>query len=278
MAFFLSKPFWAHGLEIVDYWRCTECGFVLSKTHVEMDPDTWAKVNYEFNASFQGKESCSIDPKWIPRLQSQSRVIHDVEEIGLLNKDDRWLDYACGDGKLSALLQSQYDLKLLKYEHYMPGGDDYLNYGELLPASFGFVITTSVFEHLTRRDQFDAVNALVSGDGVLGLHTLVCETVPLDPTWYYMNPAHCAFHTNRSMEILFGQWGYRCSIYNVDAQLWFWFKKAPDDIEDIIQHANARVNKPSYVFKAGFVDYWKCPPYRQPQVPACIADTRDGSR
>jgi len=259
MVFFLSKPFWAHGLEVVDYWRCMGCGFVVSKTHVEMAPDTWAKVNYEYHASYQGKESDPGDPNWIARLQNQSRMINDVEEIGLLNRDDRWLDYGCGDGKLSALLQSEYNLRLLKYERYMPRSEDYLDSRELLPNTFDFVISTSVFEHFARREQFNAVHELVSERGVLGLHTLVCEAVPLDPTWYYMLPVHSAFHTNKSMEILFHQWGYTCSVYNVDAQLWLWFRRDPEDVENIIQRANARSNKPYYVFKAGFVDYLRVP-------------------
>ena len=263
MAFFLSKPFWTQSLKVVDYWQCVTCGFVLSKTHVEMDPDTWAKINYEYHVSYQGKGSDQGDPKWIARLQDQSRMIQDADEIGLLNGGDRWLDYGCGDGKLSALLQTNYNLRMLKYERYMPGGEDYLDSQNLLPNTFDFVISTSVFEHFTRREQFDAVHALVSERGVLGIHTLVCEAVPLDPRWYYMLPVHCAFQTNKSMETLFCQWGYTCSVYNVEAQLWLWFKRNPKEVEDIIRSANVRADKPFYIFKAGFVDYWKCPPYRR---------------
>ena len=131
-----------------------------------------------------------------------------------------------------------------------------------MPGVFDFVITTSVFEHFTRREQFDFVQALVSKNGVLGVHTLVCENVPADPRWFYLNPVHCAFHTNRSMEILFRQWGYACSVYNVDAQLWLWFKNDPQDVEAAIGRANLRAGGLYYVFKRGFVDYWKCAPYR----------------
>jgi hypothetical protein len=106
------------------------------------------------------------------------------------------------------------------------------------------------------------VDALVSKDGVLGIHTLVCEEVPRDPDWFYLLPVHCTFHTNRSMEILFRQWGYRCSVYSASAQLWFWFKNGPGEVEAAVRRANRRANAPSYVFKLGFVDYWKCVPHR----------------
>jgi hypothetical protein len=64
------------------------------------------------------------------------------------------------------------------------------------------------------------------------------------------------------MEILFRQWGYTYSVYNVDAQLWLWFKNDPQDVEAAIGRANLRAGCLHYVFKRGFVDYWKCDPYR----------------
>jgi hypothetical protein len=64
------------------------------------------------------------------------------------------------------------------------------------------------------------------------------------------------------MEILFHQWGYTCSVYNVDAQLWLWFKRGPQEVEAAIERANRRAGGLTYIFKRGFVDYWKCDPYR----------------
>jgi hypothetical protein len=92
----------------------------------------------------------------------------------------------------------------------------------------------------------------------MGLHTVVCENIPLDPTWFYLLPVHCAFHTNRSMEILLQQWGFKSSLYNIDARLWLFFKSKSNEIEAIIHKANERVaSKPKYIFKRGFVNYWK---------------------
>lgn len=260
MGFFFSKPYHAFGLDTIDYWRCENCGFVISKTHVEMSPSAWERINYEWHASYQGQESDGGDPKWILRLRNQALVLHDLQQKGLLNRDERWLDYACGDGKLSAMLRSEHGLDLLRYERYMPRKDGYLAEEDLVPGTFGLVITTSIFEHLMRREQFDAIESLVGRNGVQGIHTLVCESVPADPTWFYMNPAHCTFHTNKSMEILFRQWNYTCSVYNVEAQLWLWFKDNPRDVGAAIQQANARPQGPCYVFKEGFVDYWKSSP------------------
>ena len=266
MRSFFSKRFHTPGLDTVDYWRCEACGFVMSKTHAEMTPAVWERVNYEQHASYQGTDRDPADPNWLVRLQNQAAVLHDLQQLGLLKRNGRWLDYACGDGKLADLLQTRYDLPLLKYERYLRRKEGYVHDEDLVPGSFDFVITTSVFEHFIRREQFDLVESLVSERGVLGVHTLVCESVPADPTWFYLCPVHCTFHTNRSMAVLFRQWGYTSSVYNVAAQLWIWFKNGPRDVETRVQRANGRPDGPFYVFKEGFVDYWKCSPLRRQRI------------
>lgn len=255
-AYHFSKTFDAFGLGKVDYWRCRNCGFSISKTHAEMTPDEWAKLNQEYHSAYLGQDFNPDDPRWISRLQSQAKLLSDAAKIGLLNADGRWLDYACGDGKLSELLADR-GRELLKYDRYMGRPEDYLSDPDLRPGSFDFLITTSVFEHFTLREQFDAVEKLVSEGGVLGLHTLVCEDIPCDPSWFYLLPVHCAFHTNRSMSLLLQQWGYVASAYNVDARLWLCFKKPPVDVRERIEQANQRPEGPHYIFADGFVDYWK---------------------
>jgi hypothetical protein len=227
-----------------------------------MAPQDWETLNHDIHSDYQGTESDPRDPKWFSRLQKQARLLNDAQEVGLLNREDRWLDYACGDGKISDMLRTRYNLNLMKHERYMPTTEGYLEEKELGPRSFDFVITTAVFEHLCHREQFDFIENLVAKDGVLGLHTLVCEHVPADPTWFYLNPVHCACHTNRSMQVLFEQWGYTSSVYHVDSQLWLWFKQDPDAVEAKVKQANLRADGPTYIFKRGFVDYWKCEPYR----------------
>jgi len=258
MAYYFSKDFDTFGLTKVNYYRCSNCGFTMSKTHADMSASEWATLNHEYHSTYQGKKFDLNDPRWIPRLQSQAMVLNNAARIGLLNGDGRWLDYGCGDGKLSELLQNE-GRKLLKYDRYMSRQEDYLNDDEIIQGSFDFVITTSVFEHFILREQFNAVEALVSDNGVLGLHTLVCESIPCDASWFYLLPLHCSFHTNKSMSLLFEQWGYASSVYNVDSRLWLWFKKDVDRIEKIIRDSNAKPEREKlyYHFKKGFMDYWR---------------------
>lgn len=265
--FSFAKEFGFHGLDRVEYWCCDFCGFTLSRTHADLAPSEWERLNLKSHSGYFGTESDPGDPRWRTRLRAQADLLDDAASIGLLKPDGRWLDYACGDGKLASLVQDVHGRELLKYDRYLSRDSDYLSDDALKVRGFDLVVTTSVFEHLWQRGQFDMVHALVSDRGVLGIHTLVCETVPRDPAWFYLASVHCAFHTNRSMALLFSQWGYTCSVYGVEAQLWLWFKADPGHIESIVRAANARGgSKPAYVFKRGFVDYWKgSPMQRNPQ-------------
>jgi len=263
MRYFFSKHFEVFDLGRVDYLRCEDCGFVLSQTHAQMAPAQWERINHLHHASYQGTDLDAGDPRWLERMERQAAVIDDAQQLGLIRAGGAWLDYACGDGKLAAMLRAQYGQNLLCHDPYMPAQPGYLDASQLTPGRFDFVVTTSVFEHLWRREQFDNIHALVAPHSVLGLHTLVCEAVPEDPSWFYLAPVHCAFHTNRSMDILFRQWGYTCSVYQVEARLWLWFRGDPGAVEARVSVANTRSAGIRYEFARGFVAYWKHSPLRR---------------
>ena len=118
-----------------------------------------------------------------------------------------------------------------------------------------------MFEHVLDRESLDKINKLVGDKGVLMLHTLVCESVPKDPNWFYMNPmVHTAFHTNKSMGILMEQWGYSASLYSPQAKSWFLFKRESPmlgDLDEISKKINNELQVKYFYHKNGFVDFWK---------------------
>jgi hypothetical protein len=242
-----------------EYVECERCGFVFSKTCAEMTDEHWVQLNRQFHSNYQGADTDPNDLNWTRRLNAQAAVIADLRDLGLISTNQQWLDYGCGDGKLSCLLNDRYSLKLGKYDRYMTRDNGYLPDDALKPHQFGFVISTSVLEHLRTRAQIDAIPMLVAEHGVMGIHTLVTERVPRDPNWFYFLPVHCSFFTNMSMEILFNSWGYTASIYNIEAKLWVCFKEDISKIECIIREANLRPGRERlrYHFKRGFMDYWK---------------------
>lgn len=144
----------------------------------------------------------------------------------------------------------------MKYDNYMKDtAQKYLADSELLEGSFDFVITTSVLEHVRSINSLDKIAGLVSPEGILSIHTVVREIIPEDPNWFYLLAVHCSFFTNRSMQILFNRWGFESSLYHVDSRLWFWFKKTPVELENVLASVNKE--KQNLFFKKDFMDYWK---------------------
>lgn len=258
---FIRKRFDNYAIRDVSYLKCESCGFVWAKTIAELPEDKWAEVNHGFHSSYQGNESYQNDPQWCQRLDAQASAISLLANAGLIPTSEAWVDFGAGDGKLAALLYQKASYKMHNYEPFMTR-DGYLKRDELVPHNYSFVISTSVFEHLRGREQFDEIANLVSANGVMALHTIVVEEVPDSSEWFYFMPVHCAFFTNKAMQSLFEQWEFRASLYLPSARLWFWFKTEPPLMEKLIEVLNrGAINKAnSFHYQKGFVDYWKLSP------------------
>jgi len=114
-----------------------------------------------------------------------------------------------------------------------------------------------VAEHVTKREHLDGINACVSENGRLIIHTRISEEIPKDPNWFYLLPVHCAFHTNKSMSLLMQQWGYVSSIYCPTARLWVLLKNENQNLFKLIQAINNEFQNEYLYGKLGFMDYWK---------------------
>ena len=256
LSFYFVKDFSGEcDLNEVEYWRCQDCGMAISKTHFEMSEQDWQKLNTRYHLQYQGSDFFADDPRWLSRLTAQSETISALAHLGVLPRDLPWIDYECGDGKLANMLKSE-GIEVLKFERYMPQhGSGYVG-EEALNEKFSMVINTSVFEHVREIEALDEIAGLVDSSGVLGLHVMVRDAIPCDPTWFYLLPVHCAFYSNRSMEILFDRWGFASSIYHVPSRMWFWFRSHDRRATEYVAKQQERAPG-DYYCKTGFVDYWK---------------------
>ena len=243
------------GLGVVNYNRCTNCGFVQSRTHTEMTALEWAALNYRCHADYQGQDTPpERDPRWLDRIQNEADSVHGLWQARLLPRELPWVDFGCGDGKLADRL-CQRGVPVLKFDRYMPG-PGYLTEKQLAATRYGVVLNTAVFEHLRTRSEIDEIVGLLCPRGVLALHVLVCEEIPADPNWFYLLAAHCSFFTNRSMQILFDEWGFSSTLYHVESRLWFWFREEPDALKQFLKSPE-RFVRGEVVYKRGFAGYWK---------------------
>ncbi len=243
----------------VDYWKCGNCGFVISKTHQQMSPQIWSELNSSWHHFFERNIEESISNQ--PPYADQALALTMLAKNDVLNLDDA-LDYAAGYGTLSRFLTKYFDTSIKIFDRYVRSDDQSLNYvTEQDIATYRLVMNSAMFEHVLSREALDEVNALVADDGVLMLHTVVCENIPKNPDWFYITPmVHTAFHTNKSMSLLMEQWGYAASVYSPQAKSWFLFKKDCAQLRSLeasVERINREIQTTYFHYKAGFVDYWK---------------------
>jgi hypothetical protein len=239
----------------VDYYKCHTCGFVISKTHCDLDGSLWSELNYNFH---HYHENPGIDNQvHQPPYPEQAMMLAILGRNGIIDTNSM-IDFAGGYGRLSNILAKYYNLKLPIFDPYVQQKESiqYMNKAEL--RAYKTVVNSAMFEHVLCRRDLDQVNDLVEPGGCLILHTVVCENVPLDPNWFYLRPpVHTAFHTNKSMEILMKQWNYRSSIYAPSAKCWVLLRDSIETVEKNISTINEELQGNWFCCKNGFVDYWK---------------------
>ncbi len=239
----------------VAYYKCTNCGFVISKTHSELDAIAWNTLNDLFHRYLEDANTEKTINQ--PPYAEQAMMLCILGKNGIVSTDSM-LDYAAGYGTLSRILRKYYGLELPVFDQYIQADISvpYLEKNAL--GTYKTVINSAMFEHVLRRADLDQVNDLVQQDGCLIVHTVVCENVPKDPGWFYLQPpVHTAFHTNRSMNILMEQWGYKSSIYCPRSKCWVLLTATQEDIGHRISAINSELQADWFIHKVGFVDYWK---------------------
>lgn len=254
---YLEDPFdkFMQDIGKVDYYKCERCGFVLSKTHSELDEKKWNKLNRLFHQYIENKENEKKGNQ--PPYAEQAMMLSFLGRNTIINTDSI-IDYAAGYGTLSKILAKYHDLKLPIFDPYIQSDSTgrYIDASRLM--TYKTVVNSAMFEHVLKREDLDRLNDIVDDDGCLIIHTVVCEKVPNDPDWFYLRPpVHTAFHTNKSMEILMCQWGFRSSIYCPQSKCWVLLRSDIGNIEKKIEVLNNELQNKWFYCKNGFVDYWK---------------------
>lgn len=254
---YTEKPFneFMRDIGTVDYHRCKSCGFVISKTHSTLDSVRWAELNSKCHQYFENPNNEKRGNQ--PPYAEQALMLLLLGKHGIIDLYE-WIDYAAGHGTLSRLLEKYFQLHLPIFDPYVRDGDASRYVDEPDWGAYKTVINSAMFEHVRTRDDLDMVNRLVSADGCLVLHTVVCESIPKDPNWFYLRPpVHTAFHTNKSMDILMQQWGYVSSLYCPKSKCWVLLKTADSRTPYKLKALNEELQSEWFYFKDGFVNYWK---------------------
>ena len=98
MGFYFSKKFNVYNLGTVDYWKCSECGFVASKTHLYMNDNDWEELNVRFHSDNNNREDNPYNRS--QRYFNQASMLYLMSRYGMFPIGD-WLDWGSGKGDLS---------------------------------------------------------------------------------------------------------------------------------------------------------------------------------
>ena len=260
---FIEKDFEMENLGKCEYVRCEDCGMTVSKTLYEMSHEKWVALNNECHEKlFHGElDTEKIDPHWTERLEVQAQLFAELVKRGVFKSDWRTIDYGAGNGTLANKIKSKLKKDWLKkFDAYMAEDESYLSVEEIKPASFDFLVTSSVFEHLLgNQGDVEKIIGLVKDDGVMALHTLICDEVPQDPNWFYLLPVHCTMWTNKAMAKVYKKFDFKGCAYNVESRMWFMFKKL-SDFKNL--ESEVKTLPGTWQLDENFVEYWKVKPYR----------------
>lgn len=239
----------------IEYYKCDNCGFVLSKTHQELDFEKWCTLNNRFHHYLENPQN-DIKCNQPPYLE-QAMMINLLGKNSIIDLKST-VDFAAGYGTLSKILLKYFSINLPIFDPFIHSENTINNIESSELGLYKTVINSAFFEHILKRDDLERLNDIVHEEGCLIIHSVICETVPKDPSWFYLwPPVHTAFHTNKSMGILMEQWGYSSSIYCPKAKSWVLFKIDNLEIESSINKINRDLQSEWFIFKRGFVDYWK---------------------
>ena len=256
MSFYFSKPFNQYSLTDVDYWLCPDCGFAASKTHFDLNQAEWEALNVTFHTAHNKREDDPYNRR--QRYFNQAQMLYLMRRHGLIH-ENHWLDWGSGEGDVSVQLKEHFGIKLENFDQYIHPFINPVRQPELKNkvASCNLVLSTAVFEHVRSRQILDEIESLVAETGCFAIHTLVRGAIPKDPEWMYLLPVHCAFYTNRSMQLLMDAWGYTCSVYNEYAKMWVLFRQeSTSEIRNSVLHLNQIMGWEYLHYKESFMDYW----------------------
>lgn len=209
-----------------------------------MEQSEWEQLNADFHREL---ESGGLQINQPPYAE-QAMMIKFLAESGIMSKNI--LDYASGAGTLSKILVKYLGIFVREYDRFFAPDKPVYKYET--------VVNSAMFEHVRSGQDLEDVQACVSPNGALLIHTVVVENVPSDPNWFYFQPpVHCAFHTNKSMAILMEQWGYKSSIYSPKAKSWLLLKGEASQYADAVASLNRELQTEWFILKDNFVDYLK---------------------
>lgn len=142
----------------VDYYKCNRCGFVISKTHAELDESRWKTLNLLFHHYLENPDNEKKINQ--PPYAEQAMMLSFLGRNGIINTDSM-LDYAAGYGTLSDIMSKYHGRELPIFDPYVQADNSGRHIDNVERKTYKTVINSAMFEHVLHREDLDRVNTLV---------------------------------------------------------------------------------------------------------------------
>jgi SAM-dependent methyltransferase len=191
----------------VFYHRCTQCGLVFTRAF-----DHWDKSDYLRH--IYNHDYVLVDPDYIDSRPANFAAL--VADFIKAARGLKCLDYGGGNGRLTALLRE----RGIDGTSWDPMGED----GDTPPAGpFDFISAFEVLEHTPEPAATvgQALDMLAQG-GVMLFSTLTIDALPpRSMDFWYIAPrnGHITVYTRKSLQTLFGGFGFRVHHFNYNLHL-----------------------------------------------------------
>ena len=92
---YTEKPFDSMMEDIgeVNYYKCTNCGFTLSKTHCNLDTERWNKLNFDFHHFLESNSNSEMTEPFQLSMQEPKQVTKQQGHCSELNINPLMLTY-----------------------------------------------------------------------------------------------------------------------------------------------------------------------------------------
>jgi SAM-dependent methyltransferase len=191
------------------YHKCSECGLIFTNAF-----DKWDKS--EFLEHIYNEEYIKVDPDYIEdRPLSFSSYVYDFIKKG---ENLKIVDYGGGNGRMSQLLTAK--------GVYCKSWDP-MEITDYMPPEKTFDLATAfeVFEHTpTPLSTTEQALSFLNDNGVLLFSTLTIDSLSYrDVGFWYIAPrnGHVTIYSKKSLEVLFGKFGFHVHHYNDGMHLAF---------------------------------------------------------
>ena len=107
------------------YYKCTKCGFTVSKTHMEIPSDLWLKLNNDVHHYIENNSAPINQPPYL----EQATIINVLNSHGIVSFNNA-IDFAGGYGTLSKILKKYHKITLPVYDPYVTTENEGVTYIE----------------------------------------------------------------------------------------------------------------------------------------------------